>query len=91
MHKLKEILLYNRMFLKSGSLLLLVGFLCSDALADEMYIISTRNGSEIIVKNYRFTEEHVEFTFLTPGSAEDYLCGPHWERRDMIGRVTVVE
>lgn len=38
-----------------------------------------------------FPEEHVEFTFLMPGSAEDYLCGPHWETRDMIGRVTVVE
>lgn len=37
-----------------------------------------------------FPEEHVEFTFLVPGP-QDYLCGPHWERRDMIGMVTVVE
>ena len=37
-----------------------------------------------------FPEEHIEFTFLVPGPV-DYLCGPHWERRDMIGMVTVVE
>lgn len=36
-----------------------------------------------------FPEEHVEFTFLVPGD-QQYLCGPHWERRDMIGMVTVV-
>ena len=37
-----------------------------------------------------FPQEHIEFTFLVPGPV-DYLCGPHWERRDMIGMVTVVE
>lgn len=35
-----------------------------------------------------FSEESVEFTFYIPGP-QDYLCGPHWERRDMFGRVTV--
>ena len=35
-----------------------------------------------------FPEESVEFTFLTPGD-QDYLCGPHWEVRDMIGMITV--
>ena len=35
-----------------------------------------------------FPEESVEFTFLEPGAAE-YLCGPHWETREMIGMVTV--
>lgn len=37
-----------------------------------------------------FPEEHIEFTFLTPGLV-DYLCGPHWERQEMIGMVTVTE
>lgn len=35
-----------------------------------------------------FPEEAIEFTFLTPGD-QDYLCGPHWESRNMIGMVTV--
>ncbi|UWQ89721.1 cupredoxin domain-containing protein [Rhodobacteraceae bacterium M382] len=35
-----------------------------------------------------FPEEHVEFTFLTPGD-QNYLCGPHWETQNMIGMVTV--
>jgi len=35
-----------------------------------------------------FPEESAEFTFYIPGP-QDYLCGPHWERRDMFGRVTV--
>lgn len=35
-----------------------------------------------------FPEESVEFTFLTEGD-QRYLCGPHWETRDMIGMVTV--
>ena len=37
-----------------------------------------------------FPEEHIEFTFMVPGPV-DYLCGPHWEKRDMIGMVTVTE
>ena len=37
-----------------------------------------------------FPEEHVEFTFLVPGS-QDYLCGPHWETQNMIGMITVEE
>jgi len=37
-----------------------------------------------------FPDESIEFTFLTPGD-QDYLCGPHWETRDMIGMVTVTE
>jgi len=35
-----------------------------------------------------FPEESIEFTFLTAGD-QQYLCGPHWETRDMIGMVTV--
>lgn len=30
--------------------------------AEEMYILTTRDGSEIIVRDYTFTDEHVEFT-----------------------------
>jgi len=37
-----------------------------------------------------FPEESIEFTFLVPGD-QQYLCGPHWETRDMIGMVTVEE
>lgn len=37
-----------------------------------------------------FPEERIEFTFLVPGP-QDYLCGPHWETQNMIGRVTVTE
>lgn len=37
-----------------------------------------------------FPEEHVEITFPVPGPV-DYLCGPHWETRDMVGMVTVTE
>ena len=40
--------------------------------------------------NRAFPDESIEFTFLTPGD-QDYLCGPHWETRDMIGMVTVEE
>lgn len=36
-----------------------------------------------------FSGENVEFTFMLPGP-QDYLCGPHWEVQNMIGRVTVV-
>nr|WP_319387537.1 plastocyanin/azurin family copper-binding protein [uncultured Roseibium sp.] len=36
-----------------------------------------------------FPEEAFEFTFLTAGPPQSYLCGPHWETQDMIGRVTV--
>lgn len=35
---------------------------CPAGFAEEMYIISTRDGSEIIVKDYKFTDEYVEFT-----------------------------
>ncbi len=35
-----------------------------------------------------FPEESVEFMFLTAGE-KPYLCGPHWETRDMIGMVTI--
>lgn len=35
-----------------------------------------------------FPEEVIEFTFLEAGE-KDYLCGPHWETRNMIGMVTV--
>lgn len=37
-----------------------------------------------------FPEEHIEHTFTEPGETE-ILCGPHWERRDMIAKVVVEE
>lgn len=36
-----------------------------------------------------FPEETFEFTFLTAGPPQSYLCGPHWETQEMIGKVTV--
>lgn len=33
-----------------------------DAQAEEYYIITASDGSEIVVKNYRFTDEYVEYT-----------------------------
>ena len=35
-----------------------------------------------------FPEESVELTIETPGD-HVYLCGPHWETHDMIGRLVV--
>ena len=35
-----------------------------------------------------FPEESAEQTFEVPGEF-DYLCGPHWESHDMIGKVVV--
>jgi plastocyanin len=35
-----------------------------------------------------FPEENFEFTFLVAGQ-QNYLCGPHWETQEMIGRVKV--
>lgn len=35
-----------------------------------------------------FPDEAIEFTFQIPGPV-DYLCGPHWERRGMIGSIIV--
>ncbi len=57
--------------------------------------VDKRTSHSVIVKDEpesdrAFPEESVEFTFLTP-DIQDYLCGPHWEKRDMIGRITVVE
>lgn len=57
--------------------------------------VDKRTSHSVIVKDQpesirAFPEEVVEFTFLTP-YAEDYLCGPHWEKRDMIGHITVTE
>lgn len=58
--------------------------------------VDKRTSHSVIVKgepesDRAFPEEHIEFTFMVPGPPEDYLCGPHWERRGMIGVVTVVE
>ena len=57
--------------------------------------VDKRTSHSVIVKgepesDRAFPEESLEFTFLNVGS-DEYLCGPHWERRDMIGMVTVVE
>ncbi|HER63523.1 MAG TPA: hypothetical protein ENO11_06065, partial [Desulfobacteraceae bacterium] len=30
--------------------------------AEEMYIITTRDGSSIVVRDYRFTDEYIEYT-----------------------------
>ncbi|WP_246162356.1 plastocyanin/azurin family copper-binding protein [Roseovarius faecimaris] len=58
--------------------------------------VDKRTSHSVIVKGQpesdrAFPEEFVEFTFLTAAPAEEYLCGPHWERRGMIGMVTVIE
>lgn len=36
-----------------------------------------------------FPEENFEFTFLSAGPTQNYLCGPHWETQEMIGMITV--
>lgn len=35
-----------------------------------------------------FPEETAEQTFEVPGTY-DYLCGPHWQSHDMVGKVVV--
>ncbi|MEX0344166.1 MAG: plastocyanin/azurin family copper-binding protein [Rhizobiaceae bacterium] len=57
--------------------------------------VDKRTSHSVIVKDEpesdrAFPEESIEFTFKIPGS-QDYLCGPHWERRGMIGRISVSE
>jgi len=57
--------------------------------------VDKRTSHSVIVKGEpesvrAFPEETIEFTFMDVRS-EEYLCGPHWERRDMIGMVTVEE
>lgn len=37
-----------------------------------------------------FPEEQWEFTFMATGDYP-YLCGPHWEKEDMIGYVKVTD
>ncbi len=37
-----------------------------------------------------FLEEGWDFTFQAPGEYP-YLCGPHWEQNDMVGKVVVTE
>jgi len=51
----------HKLLLQSVFMVLVLAFSCYADGAEEMYIITTRDGSEIIVKNYKFTEEHVEF------------------------------
>lgn len=38
-----------------------------------------------------FPEESLDMTIDLPAGEHVYLCGPHWERQNMIGRVTVTE
>lgn len=38
-----------------------------------------------------FPEENIDMTVDLPAGEHRYLCGPHWERQNMIGRLTVVE
>ncbi|WP_289042398.1 plastocyanin/azurin family copper-binding protein [uncultured Aliiroseovarius sp.] len=56
--------------------------------------VDKRTSHSVIVPNEpesdrAFPEETIEFTFLTEGDQE-YLCGPHWETREMIGMITVI-
>ena len=47
------------------SLLFVLFFLCLNSpvwAAEELYIITTKDGSTIVAKNYKFTDEFVEFT-----------------------------
>ncbi len=36
-----------------------------------------------------FPEESIEMTIDLPTGVYSYLCGPHWEKEGMIGRLTV--
>jgi plastocyanin len=36
-----------------------------------------------------FPEELVEMTIDLPPGEHPYLCGPHWEREGMVGRLRV--
>lgn len=36
-----------------------------------------------------FPEEQVGIVIDFPPGTYDYLCGPHWEKEDMIGKMTV--
>lgn len=38
-----------------------------------------------------FPEDVVEMTIDWPPGEYPYLCGPHWEREGMLGRLTVTE
>ena len=38
-----------------------------------------------------FPEEAIDMTVDLPPGDYPYLCGPHWERENMIGRMTVIE
>jgi hypothetical protein len=46
-------------------------FSCNGFSAEEMYIITTKKGLEIIVKDYAFTDEYVEFT--TPNDLPGFI------------------
>ncbi|MEP4770498.1 MAG: copper-binding protein [Roseibium sp.] len=57
--------------------------------------VDKRTSHSVIVKDSDtpesdrlFSEEYTEFTFYIPGP-QDILCGPHWETRDMLSRITV--
>lgn len=57
--------------------------------------VDKRTSHSVIVKDSgtpesdrAFPEEFIEFTFLTEGP-QDVLCGPHWETREMISKITV--
>lgn len=58
--------------------------------------VDKRTSHSVVLKNEGvpesdrlFPEETFEFTFLTVGPAQNYLCGPHWETQEMIGKITV--
>lgn len=52
----------NKLFIQTTLFIFLSLLYCLSGFAEEMYIISTRDGSQIIVQEYSFTDERVEFT-----------------------------
>ncbi len=38
-----------------------------------------------------FPEENIDMVVDLPVGEHTYLCGPHWERQNMIGLLTVIE
>ena len=52
----------KNIFLSLLFVLSLLSMNTSAGAADELYIITTRDGSAIVAKDYRFTDEYVEFT-----------------------------
>ena len=52
----------KRLFVLSILIVFMALLNCPAGFAEEMFILSTRDGSEIIVKDFKFTDEYIEFT-----------------------------